>query len=69
MWQEYTPLLFLQAELDALGDEIGFDEDTSYLDDAVAAPSVPTSEIGGDSMRVSCIFYLLLEPYSQLFLF
>jgi len=41
----------LEAELDALGDEIGFDEDTSYLDDAVAAPSVPTSEIGGDSMR------------------
>ena len=42
----------LEAELDALGDEIGLDEDTSYLDDAVAAPSAPTSEPGADSMRV-----------------
>nr|KAG5698720.1 hypothetical protein BaRGS_008494 [Batillaria attramentaria] len=41
----------LEAELDALGDEIGLDEDTSYLDDAVAAPSAPTSEPGADSMR------------------
>ncbi|XP_005112773.1 charged multivesicular body protein 5 [Aplysia californica] len=41
----------LEAELDALGDEIGLDEDSSYLDDAVAAPSAPTSEPGGESMR------------------
>ena len=43
----------LEAELDALGDELGMDEDSSYLDEAVSAPSVPTSELGGDSMRVS----------------
>lgn len=41
----------LEAELDALGDEIGLDEDTSYLDDAVSTPSVPTSEPGGESVR------------------
>jgi len=41
----------LEAELDALGDEIGLDEDTSYLDDAVSAPSIPTNEPGADSMR------------------
>ncbi|CAE1298718.1 CHMP5 [Acanthosepion pharaonis] len=43
----------LEAELDALGDEIGLDEDTSYLDDAVSTPSVPTSEPGADSMKDS----------------
>lgn len=42
----------LEAELDALGDEIGLDEDVSYLDNAIAAPSAPTSEPGIDSMRV-----------------
>ncbi|XP_077394290.1 charged multivesicular body protein 5-like [Festucalex cinctus] len=31
----------LEAELDALGDELLQDEDTSYLDDAEAAPSIP----------------------------
>ncbi|XP_064615883.1 charged multivesicular body protein 5-like [Liolophura sinensis] len=40
----------LEAELDALGDEIGF-EDSSYLDDAIGAPSAPTSEPGAESMR------------------
>uniref|UniRef100_A0A915DFI0 Charged multivesicular body protein 5 n=1 Tax=Ditylenchus dipsaci TaxID=166011 RepID=A0A915DFI0_9BILA len=33
----------LKAELDALGDEIALDTDTSYLDKALQAPSVPTS--------------------------
>lgn len=42
----------LEAELDALGDELDL-EDSSYLDDAVATPSVPSSEPGGESMRVS----------------
>ena len=41
----------LEAELDALGDEIGLDEDTSYLDE-VAAPSAPTADPGAESMRV-----------------
>ena len=45
----------LEAELDALGDEIGLDEDSSYLDQAVETPSVPTSEPGDASVRVSCV--------------
>ena len=52
----------LEAELDALGDEIGLDEDTSYLDDAVTTPSVPTSEPGADSMKVLFSFYMI--PFS-----
>ena len=43
----------LEAELDALGDEMVMDEDASYLDDAIGAPSAPTSEPGADSVRVS----------------
>ncbi|XP_011182390.1 charged multivesicular body protein 5 [Zeugodacus cucurbitae] len=40
----------LQAELDALGDEIALDDDTSYLDDMVKAPSAPDKEPGADSI-------------------
>jgi len=36
----------LEAELDALGDEIALDDDSSYLDDAVAAPNAPDKEPG-----------------------
>lgn len=41
----------LAAELDALGDEIALDDDTSYLDDAVKAPSAPDKEPGTESVR------------------
>jgi hypothetical protein len=40
----------LEAELDALGDDIALDDDTSYLDDAIAAPSAPTGVPGADSV-------------------
>jgi len=40
----------LEAELDALGDEIGLDDDTSYLDEASKAPNAPTGVPGGDSI-------------------
>lgn len=40
----------LEAELDALGDEIALDDDTSYLDDAVRAPAAPDREPGADSI-------------------
>merc|ERR1719348_2429322 len=40
----------LEAELDALGDDFALDEDTSYLDDALAAPSVPGREPGADTI-------------------
>jgi len=39
----------LEAELEALGDEIGLDEDASYLDEAVTAPNAPTKEPGAES--------------------
>ncbi|XP_046737903.1 charged multivesicular body protein 5 [Diprion similis] len=41
----------LAAELDALGDEIALDDDTSYLDDAIKAPNAPIKEPGTDSVR------------------
>lgn len=41
----------LEAELDALGDEIGLDADATYLDEAIGAPSAPTAEPGAESMR------------------
>uniref|UniRef100_T1GVS3 Charged multivesicular body protein 5 n=1 Tax=Megaselia scalaris TaxID=36166 RepID=T1GVS3_MEGSC len=40
----------LEAELDALGDEIALDDDTSYLDDVVKTPAVPDKEPGADSL-------------------
>ena len=36
----------LEAELEALTDELSLDTDTSYLDEAVKAPSVPTRDPG-----------------------
>ena len=40
----------LEAELDALGDEIALDDDTSYLDEAARAPNAPTTVPGADSI-------------------
>jgi charged multivesicular body protein 5 len=34
----------LAAELDALGDEIALDDDTSYLDDMMKAPEAPKNK-------------------------
>ena len=42
----------LEAELDALGDDIALDEDTSYLDE-IAAPNAPDKEPGADSVAVN----------------
>lgn len=39
----------LEAEFDALGDGM-FDEDASYLDDAISAPSAPTNVPGAESV-------------------
>jgi len=52
----------LEAELDALGDEIALDDDTSYLDEAVQAPSAPTTVPGADSIpaRVCIISHYIL---------
>lgn len=43
----------LEAELDALGDEIALDDDTSYLDEASKAPNAPTGVPGADSIANS----------------
>lgn len=43
----------LEAELDALGEEFALDEDSSYLDDAISAPSVPGREPGADSVATN----------------
>lgn len=40
----------LAAELDALGDDLALDTDTSYLDDAIKAPSAPDKEPGAASI-------------------
>lgn len=49
----------LAAELDALGDEIALDDDTSYLDDVVKAPAAPDREPGADSMKNKVDFMAL----------
>lgn len=38
----------LEAELDALGDEIGLDDDQSYLDDVLKAPEAPSTKPEAD---------------------
>lgn len=43
----------LAAELDALGDDIALDDDTSYLDDMVKAPEAPSSVPGADSVKTN----------------
>ena len=44
-----TPFLFssflnVSTELDALGDDLAFDKDTSYLDDVERGPAAPDVE-------------------------
>lgn len=43
------------TELEALNDDFLADTDTTYLDDAVNAPSVPTRDPGESVNAVSCI--------------
>lgn len=48
----------LNAELDALGDEIALENDGSFLDDAISAPNAPDKDPGAASIRnkVGCFF-------------
>lgn len=56
----------LAAELDALGDDLALDEDTSFLDDAIKAPSAPDKEPGASSVKNKvCI----LRKSRELFLY
>lgn len=41
----------LAAELDALGDEVMLDDDTSYLDDAINIPNAPEKEPGTETVK------------------
>ena len=41
----------LQAELDALGDEILMDGDSSYLDEALNIPNAPEKEPGAETIK------------------
>jgi len=41
----------LQAELDALGDEMLLDEDSTFLDDALNAPNAPSKEPGAETVK------------------
>lgn len=47
----------LEAELEALGDDFLADTDTSYLDEAVNAPSAPTRDPGESVNAVSHFSY------------
>lgn len=40
----------LEAELEALGDDLALDDDTSYLDEASKAPNAPTAIPGAESV-------------------
>lgn len=51
----------MSSELDALGDELLMDDDSSYLDEAATAPSIPEGVPGDRSAtRVPHRFYLHL---------
>lgn len=48
----------LAAELEALGDDLALDEDTSFLDDAIKAPSAPDKEPGASSVKNKVIILI-----------
>lgn len=58
----------LEAELEALGDEIALDDDTSYLDDASKAPNAPTGVPGADSVTNKVEKFFLPNWQSSKFL-
>ena len=41
----------LEAELEALGDDMMADNDATYLDEAISAPSAPTGVPGSESVN------------------
>lgn len=48
------------TELDALGDELLMDDDSSYLDEASTAPSIPEGLPGATSTNKVLQFYIQL---------
>lgn len=53
----------LAAELDALGDEIALDDDTSYLDDVVKAPEAPSKDPGADPAKNKVQYIHLINQF------
>ena len=73
-------MLKLFSELDALGDELLLDDDSSYLDEASAAPSIPegipsdskTNKVtvfrvlcGADSRTTALIIHKIIDTYYE----
>lgn len=55
----------LEAELEALTDELSLDTETSYLDDAVSAPAAPT-QAPGETVNAVSICENIVSLYSKL---
>lgn len=53
----------MEAELNALGDEFEVDVDTSYLDEALNTPGVPSKEPGYESKVDKEIFIFAVFEY------
>lgn len=51
----------MEAELNALGDEFETDVDTSYLDEALNAPGVPSKEPGYESKVIKIRFFFVFD--------
>lgn len=51
----------LEAELEALGDDLALDDDQSYLDDVLKAPEAPSTkpEAETNKNKVTILFYLI----------
>lgn len=52
-----SALTVVSTELDALGDEFMLDDDSSYLDEAATAPSIPEGLPGDKS--INRVFHIL----------
>lgn len=49
------------SELDALGDELLADEDSSYLDEAASAPAIPEGVPTDTKNKVKALFILCAD--------
>lgn len=61
--KEFLNVSSIFVELEALGDEIGLDDDASYLDDAVSAPNAPTKEPGAESVTNKARLFTNVSHY------
>lgn len=56
----------LAAELDALGDEIALDDDTSYLDDVMKAPEAPSEKPEASGIKTKVFSTYCCKHFLQL---